>query len=79
MLVLQQIKVLPNGARIVITDENKIVMEIKKATSDDSLIFDNVKDSELYYKVYSTFKCAELGAFSFIGISDVTYYIEVRG
>ena len=78
MLVLQQIKVLPAGARIEITDCGKSVMEILKANSDESLIFNSAKESELYYKVYSTFRCCELKAFTFVGISDVKYYIEVR-
>lgn len=79
MLVLQAVKVLPAGARIAITDEYKTEIEMMKANSDESLIFNNVSDSEKYYKVYSTFKCAKLEAFTFEGTDQVKYFIEVRG
>ena len=79
MLVLQIVKVLPSGARIVITDEYKTEIEMMKANSDGSLIFNRVQDSEKYYNIYSTFKCAKLEAYTFEDTDQVKYFIEVRG
>lgn len=78
MLVLQQIAVLPAGAKIVITDEYKTEIELMKANSDGSLIFNTVSESEKYYRIYSVFRCCHLKAYTFEGTSDVKYYIEVR-
>lgn len=85
MLVLQQVAVLPAGALIVITDEGKEKLKFIKATHDDSLKFDSVYDYELYYKVYSNFRCEKLNAF--LKSPDfkqghnfpIYYSIEVRG
>lgn len=79
MLVLQQIKVLPAGARIVITDNKKIEIKCKKSEFDDSLIIDNPYESDKYYKIYSVFKCAKLTAYYIESIQDICYEIEVRG
>ena len=79
MLVLQQIKVLPAGARIVITDDRKIEIKCKKSEFDDSLIFYNADESDKYYKVYSVFRCAKLTAYYIESIQDICYEIEVRG
>lgn len=88
MLVLQQIKVLPAGAEIYIYDNDKLVLTCKKSNFDGSLLFSSVKESELYYKVYSTFKCYELKARPYtnniFGYADIDkykihYLIQVRG
>lgn len=60
MLVLQQIDVLPAGAAFKIMDENREILKGSKSMSDDSIIFDNVQDSQLYYKVFSVFHLKKL-------------------
>lgn len=60
MIVLQQIKVLPRGAKIHIMDGSEIVQMIKKSTVDDTLLFDSVESSMRYYKVYSIFRVHKL-------------------
>lgn len=88
MLVLQQINVLPKGAEIYIYDNDECVLSCKKSKSDGSLIFLSIKESELYYKVYSTFKCHELKAkaytnnmFGYVDIDrcKIQYLIQIRG
>ena len=82
MIVLQQIKVLPNGAHFIITDEGKIQTEGFKSESDGSIIFLSAYEADKYYKVYSTFKVVELKAEpGVIANSEQTidYKIEVRG
>lgn len=79
MIVLQQIKVLPAGARIVITDNRRLEIKCKKSECDDSLIFYNTQESDKYYKIYSVFKCAKLTAYYIESIQDICYEIEVRG
>ena len=79
MLVLQQIKVLPTGAHIVITDNGKKQLSITKAIHDDSLIFNTTYEYDRYYKMYSIFKCAKLTAYYIESIHDICYEIEVRG
>lgn len=88
MLVIQQINVLPNGAEIYIYDNDKIVLTCKKSNFDGTLLFSSIKESELYYKVYSTFKCYELKARPYtnniFGYADIDkykihYLIQVRG
>lgn len=79
MIVLQQIKVLPAGARIVITDDRRLEIKCKKSECDDSLIFYNAQESDKYYKIYSVFRCAKLTAYYIESIQDICYEIEVRG
>lgn len=79
MLVLQAVKVLPAGARIVITDESVKQLSFKKAMHDDSLIFNTTYEYDRYYNMYSIFKCAKLTAYYIESIHDICYEIEVRG
>lgn len=76
MIVLQQIKVLPKGCHVIITDEDRHKIECMKSVFDDSLIFNDVKTSELYYKVYQTFHV------TYIDVEKrddfYIFYIEVR-
>lgn len=55
MLVLQQIKVLPAGAIFQIYDMNKLEVTGMVSRGDKSLIFDNVRDADNYYKIYQNF------------------------
>lgn len=59
MIVLQQIKVLPVGAKFKIVDEKRIEVMGKIAT-DHSLLFDTIATSERYYNIYQNFKVIEL-------------------
>lgn len=86
MLVLQQVKVLPAGALIFITDEGEEKLKFVKSEIDGSLIFDDVKDADCYNKVYSRYKCARLNAYLRMPNPknrerhSIFYYsIEVRG
>lgn len=88
MLVLQQINVLPAGAEIYIYDNDKMVITCKKSNFDGTLLFSSIKESELYYKVYSTFKCYELKARAYTNNINVCtdldaykihYLIQIRG
>lgn len=85
MLVLQQVKVLPKGAEIIIYDGFDIVSHFEKSEVDDSLKFNNVKDAERYDKVFSTFKVYGLKGYIFnpsITFSNVDckilYIIQIR-
>ena len=82
MLVLQQIDVLPAGAAFKIMDENREILTGSKSLSDDSIIFDNVHDSQLYYKVCSVFHMIRLDIEvkrhdDDLG-NDVVYVLKVR-
>lgn len=77
MLVLQQLKVLPAGARFIICDMGNCELVGKIAESDKSIIFDSPYDAEKYNKVYSTFKVAELNVTNNAFCN--TFIIEVRG
>ncbi len=82
MLLLQQIKVLPNGAHFIITDEGKIQAEGFKSESDGSIIFLSAYEADKYYKVYNTFKVVELKAELGVKLNNeqtIDYKIEVRG
>ena len=85
MIVLQQVKVLPNGSEIILYDGVDIVSHFEKSEVDDSLKFNNVKDAERYDKVFSTFKVHRLRATIFnpsITFSNVDqqiiYLIQIR-
>ncbi len=78
MLVLQQIKVLPAGAHFIITDEGKKQTEGFKSESDGSIIFLSAYEADKYYKVYSSFRVAELGVIV-NNEQTIDYKIEVRG
>lgn len=55
MIVQQQINVLPAGCVFKIMDEHRPAVTGMIARSDKTPMFDNIRDSELYYKVYSRF------------------------
>lgn len=76
MIVLQQIKVLPKGCHIVITDEGRHEIECMKSVFDNTLIFEDAKIADLYYKVYQNFRVAWID----VEKRDDFYifYIEVR-
>jgi hypothetical protein len=83
MLVLQQTKVLPVGAKFKIIDENRVEV-IGKIASDHSIIFDTTSTADRYYKIYSNFRVLELN----VDLSehkdvwgeaiDVSFIIKVR-
>lgn len=90
MLVLQQIKVLPKGAKIYIYDGNEIVSTCKKSLEDGSLLFASAVTSERYYKIYSTFKVYELSTqlhtYKMLSLDldaaeqqEIIYCIQIRG
>lgn len=90
MLVLQQIKVLPKGAKIYIYDGNETVSSFKKSIEDGSLLFDSIETSERYYKIYSTFKVYELSVqlhtYKVLNLDlysaeqkEIVYCIQIRG
>ena len=87
MLVLQQIKVLPKGAQIIIKDQDKRVLDFSKSFTDGSLKFNTANDANLYDKVYSTFKVYGIEAVAFVpSISlthcdktEIIYLIQIRG
>ena len=76
MIVLQQIKVLPKGCHIVITDEGRHEIKCMKSVFDNTLIFEDAKIADLYYKVYQNFHVAWID----VEKRDDFYifYIEVR-
>lgn len=59
MIVLQQIKVLPVGAKFKIVDEQWIEV-LGKIASDHSIIFDTTATADRYYKIYQNFRVIEL-------------------
>lgn len=59
MIVLQQIKVLPVGAKFKIVDEKRIEV-LGKIASDRSIIFETVATANRYYNIYQNFKVIEL-------------------
>ena len=65
MLVLQQVKVLPKGAEIILYDGFDIVLQFKKSCADGTPLFDHISDAEKYDKVYSTFKVYCLNGYIF--------------
>ena len=78
MLVIQQINVLPKGARIDIYDGDRLEISIVKAESDGSLIFGKPQDALKYEKIFSVFRVAELKAISYFD-GVMKYCIQVRG
>lgn len=89
MLVLQQIKVLPAGAQIIIKDQDKRVLDFSKSFIDGSLKFITANDANLYDKVYSTFKVYGLEAVAYKPTvtfkncdrkeTEIIYLIQIRG
>lgn len=59
MIVLQQIKVLPVGAKFKIVDEQRIEV-LGKIASDHSIIFDTTSTADRYYNIYQNFRVIEL-------------------
>lgn len=55
MLVLQQLQVLPAGAKFKIMDLHRCVLEGSISQFDKSLLFDTSKKAEEYEKVWSRF------------------------
>lgn len=79
MLVLQQIDVLPAGARFWIKDEDKIEVAGEKSKMDNSIIFETAKEADLYNKVYSTFRVTGIDiTYDFGQLNEVTWIIKVR-
>ena len=76
MILLQLIKVLPAGSNIRIMDDNKPVLDAMIARSDKSLIFDDIRHSELYTKVYQNFHVELLDVN--VSTDGVTFIINVR-
>ena len=73
MLVLQQIKVLPAGAKFKIIDEHRTEV-MGKVAEDYSLIFDNADIANRYYKIYSNFRVVNLDIENGRGEWDDDYY-----
>ena len=81
MLVLQQIKVLPKGAEIIIYDGFDIVLDFKKSNVDGTPLFDDIRDADKYDKVYSTFKVHCLNGYIYNPSPQkerVIYQIQIR-
>jgi len=81
MLVLQQVKVLPRGARIIILDCDNKVASMQKGYDGNLLIHGDASDAERYYKIYATFRVAGLKAVVYknnMDRLDLYYLIQVR-
>lgn len=59
MIVLQQVKVLPVGAKFKIVDEQRIEV-LGEIASDHSIIFDTTPTADRYYNIYQNFRVIEL-------------------
>lgn len=81
MLVLQQIDVLPAGATFHIVDKDTYKIEVagEKSKIDNSIIFETVKDADLYNKVYSTFRVSSIDvAYDYGQAIETVWIIKVR-
>lgn len=82
MIVLQQIKVLPKGARIIIFDGDDKVASMHIGYDGNLLIHGDASDAERYYKVYANFRVQGLRAAAYknnMDRLDLYYLIQIRG